>query len=350
MYVPISLQPDIGTFLKIEPGVVDGDQVDPLLIGQVNALGQFVAMDLKLDLGLQQQEVDAGAMEEDVERAMNLPLQLPGEDPAARVQQVGMGVWDPIPKSAENRRAWALNIMTDLGFQGVTNPAALVSPAPAHPAPVPPALAPPAAASRSSGMTLQQWAALEASSGGGLAKPTGAGPKPLQRKSLPKGTRTRATTSAPAGVAAQGVAATAGVGKPLSSRALKRLRPYIKWEPDHRQLQHSYLLLNGKAPYNVPTSPVCLPLSDPRMVKGAKWMCPQPNCGRFFGSQLDCLGHIQKDHHPNRSPPLCTCGSNTFVSAKALWDHLDLQHHIKVVEVKNGPKVVLKPTTRTPRT
>ena len=344
MCVSISLQPDIGTFMKIEPGVADGDQVDPLLIGQVNALGQFVAMDLKQDLGLQQ-EVDAGAMEEDVEGAMNLPLQLPGEDPAARVQQVGMGVWDPIPKSAENRRAWALNIMTGLGFQGVANPTAPVPPAPAHPAP-----APPAAAGRSSGMTLQQWAVLEASSGGGSAKPTGAGPKPPQRKSLPKRTRTRATTNAPAGVAAQGAAATAGAGKPLSSRALKRLRPYITWEPDHRQLQHSYLLLNGKAPYNIPTSPVCLPLSDSRVVKGAKWMCPQSNCDRFFGSQLDCLGHIQKDHHPNRSPPLCSCGSNTFVSAKALWDHLDLQHHIKVVEVKNGPKVVLKPTTRAPRT
>ena len=166
MCVSISLQPGIGTFLKIEPGVADGDQVDPLLIGQVNALGQFVALDLKQDLGLQQQEVDAGAVEKDMEGAMNLPLQQPGEDPAARVQQVGMGVWDPIPKSAENRRAWALNIMTGLGFQGVTNPTVPVPPAPAHPAPAPPAPAPPAAASRSSGMTLQQWAALEASSGG----------------------------------------------------------------------------------------------------------------------------------------------------------------------------------------
>ena len=139
-------------------------------------------------------------------------------------------------------------------------------------------------------------------------------------------------------------------GKQLSSRALKRLRPYIKWEPDHRQLQNCYLLLNGKALYNVPVQPVCLPLSDPQVVGAAKWLCPQPDCVRYCGSQLDCLGYIQKDHHPHRSPPLCSCGSNIFVSAKALLDHLDLQHHIKVVEVKNGPKVVLKSTARAPRT
>ena len=319
-------------------------QVDPLYFGEVPALSQFVAPELKWDLGLQKQVEAAGGGE----GAMDLPLQQPQEDPVAMVQQVGMGDWAPVPATAETRRAWALNIMTGLGLQKVANPAALVPPAPAHPAPVPPAPAPPAAAGRSSGMTLQQWAAIEASSGGGPAKPTRAGSKPPQRKSLSKGSRTSTTTSAPAGVAAQGAAITAG--KQLSSRARKRLRPYIKWEPDHRQLQNSYLLLNGKAPYSVPEQPVCLSLSDPRVVGAAKWMCPQSDCARFCGSQLDCLGHIQKEHHPHRSPPLCSCGVNTFVSAKALWDHLDLQHHIKVVEVKNGPKVVLKSTARDPRT
>ena len=140
---------------------------------------------------------------------MDLPLQQPQEDPAARVQQVGMGDWAPVPATAENRRAWALNIMTGLGLQEVANPAALVPSAPAHPA-----QAPPAAASRSSGMTVQQWAAIEASSGGGPAKPTRAGSKPPQRKSLSKGSRTSATTNAPAGVAAQGAAITAGSDSP----------------------------------------------------------------------------------------------------------------------------------------
>ena len=72
--VVIFLQPDIGTFLKTEPGAADGDQMDCLYLGEVTALGQFVAMDLKQDLGLQQQGKDAGAMEEGVEGAVNLPL------------------------------------------------------------------------------------------------------------------------------------------------------------------------------------------------------------------------------------------------------------------------------------
>ena len=227
--------------------------VAPLYLGEVPALSQFVVPDLKLDLGLQRQVEAAGDMEEGGEGAVDLPLQQPQEDPAARVQQVGMGDWAPVPIAAENRRAWALDIMTGLGLQEVANPAASVPSAPVPPAPAPPAPAPPAAASRSSGMTVQQWAAIEASSGGGPAKPTRAGSKPPQRKSLSKGSRTSTTTSASAWVAAQGAATTAG--KRLSSRARKRLRPYIKWEPDHRQLQNCYLLLNGKAPYSVPVPP-----------------------------------------------------------------------------------------------
>ena len=81
----------------------------------------------------------------------------------------------PVPATGETRRAWALNIMTGLGLHKVANPAALVPSAPAHSAPAhsapaPPAPAPPTAASRSSGMTLQQWAAVEASSGGGTGQ------------------------------------------------------------------------------------------------------------------------------------------------------------------------------------
>ena len=102
--------------------------MDPLYLGEVPALSQFVVPDLKWDLGLQKQVEAAGGVDEGGEGAVDLPLQQPKEDPAARVQQVGMGDWDPIPITAENRRAWALNIMTGLALQEVANQPASVPP------------------------------------------------------------------------------------------------------------------------------------------------------------------------------------------------------------------------------
>ena len=87
-------------------------------------------------------------------------------------------------------------------------------------------------------------------------------------------------------MAVQRAAISAEDKKKLSSRKLKRLRKYIKWEPDQTQLQEAYLLLNGKAPYSVPP-PKCLSLKDPRVKDGRKWMGPQSVCDKFYSSQLD---------------------------------------------------------------
>ena len=199
MYVSISLQPDIGTFLKTEPGAADGDQMDSLYLGEVTTLGQFVAMDLKQDLGLQQQGKDAGAMEEGVEGAMNLPLTATRGGPCCQGPAGRDGGLGPHTQVSGEPQGMGPQHYDWAWLPGGDHPTSSGPPAPAPPAP-----APPAAASRSSGMTMQQWAAVEASSGGGPAKPTRAGSKPPQRKSLTKGNRTRAITSASAGVAAQG--------------------------------------------------------------------------------------------------------------------------------------------------
>ena len=154
-------------------------------------------------------------------------------------------------------------------------PLALASP-PAQPSN--PAPAPPAAAGRSQGMSLQQWDSMQAYSGGGPAKHLQAGKKPPKRRST-GGTTSKPSESsksshpAPAPVVGPSAGTTPKDSKKLSSRALKRSRPYIKWEPTPKQLRHAHLLLRGEAPYAV-EEPKRLPSSDSRVKGARKWMCP----------------------------------------------------------------------------
>ena len=119
--------------------------------------------------------------------------------------------------------------------------------------------------------------------------------------------------------------------------------------PPQDQLMHAQLLLRGTSFYKMDT-PICLSSSDPRMAGvplSKKWLCA--HCDMQYSSQLDCQGHTLSAHSQVRSPSLCDCRVSTFNSAKALWDHLTLQHNIDVRKLKNEdpPSPWLKSNTRT---
>ena len=201
--------------------------------------------------------------------------------------------------------------------------------------------APPTGMGRSPGMSLDQWEALQASSGGGPSRSTGPGQRPSQRRATSTFTPS-SHLSVPhptgAGKAAQGAASSSAAS--LSSRAKKKARGFIPWNPTADQLGHAHRLLQGSGEYTMPP-PLCLSLNDPRMggrPSSQKWRCAL--CTSHYYSQLDCQGHTLAVHSQIRSPPVCSCGG-TFNSAKALRDHLQLQHNISGAAVKKDPPVPL---------
>ena len=210
----------------------------------------------------------------------------------------------------------------------------------------------PPAAGRSPGMSLEQWEAISAPSGGGQVRPSRPGHGSLPRRAVHSSLTTAPAPPAstmPTGGAAQGAASSSG--KPLSSRERKKARGFIVWYPSQDQLMHAQLLLRGASFYKMDT-PICLSSSDPRMVGvplSKKWLCA--HCDMQYSSQLDCQGHTLSAHSQVRSPSLCDCRVSTFNSAKALWDHLTLQHNIDVRKLKNEdpPSPWLKSNTRTSR-
>ena len=320
--------------VKLEPGVAEVVPSTQATNPAIAELGDFVGEELHQAMaGLDPPAmVDTAAEGAAALNVIEPPL--PAVDPAVIIEQAGRGLLDP-NLSQEERRGRAQWTLAQLGF----------APTPLNPpGPQPPSTSshkPPPAAGRTPGMTMQQWDALQVPSGGGSSRPIASAKKSLRKRSAPK------SSTVPTGKVPAQKGATLP-DKPLSSRALKRQRPYIPWEPNPEQLRHAQLLLRGEAPYAVP-EPTCLAVSDPRVSgpKGAcKWMCPMQGCSKICSSQLDCKGHIQKDHNPIRSPSLCTCLVSTFTNAKALWDHLDLMHHIHVVEVKNNQVVALRPEPR----
>ena len=220
-----------------------------------------------------------------------------------------------------------------------------------HPLPtgtVPPAPAPSTGMGRSPGMSLAQWEALQASSGGGPTKPTGLGRRPSQRRATSTVSSATPPTPTPptgAGGVAQGAASSSQAS--LSSRAKKKARGFIPWNPTAAQLSHAQLLLRGSGKYYM-DPPLCLSLNDPRMgglPPSKKWRCAY--CALHFFSQLDCQGHALATHSKIRSPPICPCG-RTFNSAKLLRDHLQLQHNINAtaVKTKEPPVPLLLDDTR----
>ena len=248
---------------------------------------------------------------------------LPAVDPSVIIEQAGRGLLDP-NLSQEERRDRAQRTLAQLGF----------APAPPNPlGPQPPSTSshkPPPAAGHAPGMTMQQWDALQVPSGGDFNRPIASAKKSSRRRSATK------SSTVPTGKVPTQKGTTLP-DKPLSSRALKRQRPYITWEPTPEQLRHAQLLFRGEAPYAVP-EPTCLAVSDPRVSepKGAcKWMCPMQDCNKICSSQLDCKGHIQKDHNHNHNPipfPVCslflvTPSINIFRTEKGVlelffrWNH-----------------------------
>ena len=209
----------------------------------------------------------------------------------------------------------------------------------------------PPAAGRSPGMSLEQWEAISAPSGGGQVRPSRPGRGSLQRRAVRSSTlsSTSAVPSLPTGGDAPGAAPSSG--KALSSREKKKARAFIVWAPTQDQLMHAQLLLKGDSIYKM-DAPICLTASDPRMTGvplSKKWLCAY--CAAQYSSQLDCQGHTLSAHSQVRSPSLCDCRVSTFNSAKALWDHLSLMHNIEVRRLKNEdpPAPWLKSTTRPTR-
>ena len=209
----------------------------------------------------------------------------------------------------------------------------------------------PPAAGRSPGMSLEQWEAISAPSGGGQVRPSRPGRGSLQRRAVRSSTlsSTSAVSSLPTGGDALGAAPSSG--KALSSREKKKARAFIVWAPTQDQLMHAQLLLKGDSIYKM-DAPICLTASDPRMTGvplSKKWLCAY--CAAQYSSQLDCQGHTLSAHSQVRSPSLCDCRVSTFNSAKALWDHLSLMHNIEVRRLKNEdpPAPWLKSTTRPTR-
>ena len=213
-----------------------------------------------------------------------------------------------------------------------------------HPLPtgtIPLAPAPPTGLGRSPGMSLDQWAALQASSGGGPPKPSGLGRRPSQRRAsstIIPGPSQPVPAPTGAGGVAQGAASSSTAT--LSSRAKKKARGFIPWGPSAAQLDHAHQLLKGTGRYYM-DPPLCLSLNDPRMAglpSSRKWRCAK--CHLHFYSQLDCQGHTLAAHSDIRTPSLCPCGT-TFNSAKVLRDHLALQHNVNATAVKKDPPVPL---------
>ena len=192
------------------------------------------------------------------------------------------------------------------------------------------------------------------SSGGGQVRPSRSG-----RGSLPRGAFSTSTLSSIPATPAVPASSTGGdapgaaspSGKVLSSREKKKARGFIAWDPSQDQLMHAQLLLRGGLFYKMDT-PICLSITDPRMVgfpPYKKWLCAY--CPNRYSSQLDCQGHTLSAHSHVRSPSLCGCRVSVFNSAKALWDHLSLMHNIDVRKLKNSdpPRPWLKSNTRQTR-
>ena len=173
----------------------------------------------------------------------------------------------------------------------------------------------------------------------------GGPPRGEQLPPLPPGSSSVAPVPTSAGGAAQRAASSSKAS--LSSRAKKKARGFIPWNPSADQLSHAQLLLRGSGRYYM-DPPLCLSINDPRMggrPSSQKWRCAY--CALHFYSQLDCQGHALAAHSDVRSPPLCPCGT-TFNSAKALRDHLALQHNINAtgVKSKDPPVPLLLDNTR----
>ena len=250
--------------------------------------------------------------------------------PASAARQEERG---PVgPRSATHPEVVGACTQAEMAFLGLVLPTSSNFPPPTV---LIPPLAPghPPAARGSARTPGQQEGLASTSTGGGQAKPTGLGRRPSQRRSSTISTPLPAPASHTGGAAQR---AASSVDPSLSSRAQKKARGFIPWNPSAEQLNQAQLLLRGQAPYNM-SGPLCLPSSDSRMKDlpiTKKWRCFY--CEKHFYSQLDAQGHTLAIHGNARSPPLCSCRTNVFNSAKALWDHLKLQHNIDPRGVKNN--------------
>ena len=167
-------------------------------------------------------------------------------------------------------------------------------------------------------MSLQQWKALHAASGGDWGKPSG-----LRSLSSQRGSVILTTSSAPSIPVPRTRGGGLPKGRPLPLPLPSPCHPGLR-----RRLMHSYpgnpwsisckKFSCWRGPY-VMKSLLCLPSSDPRMhgqPEAKKWFCYY--CSKNYFSQLDCQGHTLASHGSLWSPPLCACKTSTFNSAKAL--------------------------------